>query len=123
MTSISILVGYRLQASAFRSPESEARSLVYCPKPGLFSRVRNQGKLTRAHDRRAQLSLVHRAASRNPARQNLRPLGHERHQELGVLVIDVVDLVRAELTDLAPTEHRTTLPVLPLLPALRSRLP
>src|SRR5262245_48290535 len=92
-------------------------------RPALFGRVRNQRELTRAHDCRAQLPLVHRTCSRNPARQNLRPFGHERHQELHVLVVDVVDLVRAELAHLPAAEHRTTLAVLALLTALGAPLP
>src|SRR6185369_15864347 len=87
----------------------------------LLRRVRDERQLTGAHDRRAQLPLVHRTRPRNPARQNLCPLGHERHQELRVLVVDVIDLVRAELADLSSAEHRTTLAVLSLL-ALPARL-
>src|SRR5688572_18277748 len=79
----------------------------------LLRRVRNQRQLARAHQRRAQLPLVHGAGAGNAPRQDLGPLGHERHQELGVLVVDVVDLVRAELADLAAAEHRTALAVLP----------
>src|SRR5215470_4166674 len=78
-------------------------------------RVWNQRELAGTHDRRPQLPLVHRAGPRDPARKDLRPLGHERHQQLRVLVVDVIDLVRAELADLAPAEHRTALAVLPLL--------
>src|ERR1051325_549327 len=88
----------------------------------LFGGIRNQRQLARAHDRRAQLALMHRAGARDAARQNLGALRHERHQELHVLVVDVVDLVRAELAHLAAAEHRTTLPVLPLLPALAAGL-
>src|SRR5207247_1778027 len=56
-----------------------------------------------------QLALVHGARPRDPPRQHLPALGHERADDLYVLVVDVVDLVRAELADLAPTEHRTPL--------------
>src|SRR5262245_11717513 len=87
----------------------------------LLRRVRDQRELARAHDRRAQLPLVHGARAGNPARQNLRSLRHERHQQLHVLVVDVVDLVRAELAHLPPAEHRTALTVLPLLAALPAR--
>src|SRR5919107_1559610 len=94
----------------------------------LFRRVRNQCELARAHQRRTQLPLVHRAGTRDAARQNLRPLGHERHQELDVLVVDVVDLVRAELAHLAAPEHGTTLLALALraggrLPAAAAAAP
>src|SRR4029079_4204840 len=81
----------------------------------LLRRVRDQRQLARPHDRRPQLSLVQRAGPRNTPRQHLGALGHERHQELHILVVDVVDLVRAELADLAPPEHRPALPVLALL--------
>src|SRR5258706_6637152 len=88
----------------------------------LLRGVRDERELARAHDRRAQLPLVHGARPRDAARQDLRPLRHERHQELRVLVVDVVDLVRAELADLAAAEHRTALAVLPLLTALPAGL-
>src|SRR6185295_8147184 len=59
------------------------------------------------------------AGPRDPPRQDLRALGNELLQELDVLVIDVVDLVGAELTDLAPAEenlsracHGSSLPFL-----------
>src|SRR5437870_3639081 len=88
----------------------------------LFCRVRDQRELARAHDRRPQLPLMHRAGARDAARQDLRALRHERHQEFDVLVVDVVDLVRAELAHLAAAEHRATLPVLPLLTGLAAGL-
>src|SRR5688572_14514372 len=81
----------------------------------LLRRVRDQRELTCTHDGRAQLPLVEGTRARDPSRQHFRALRDERHQQLHVLVVDVVDLVRAELADLAPTEHRTTLPVLALL--------
>src|SRR5688572_31879320 len=83
----------------------------------LLRGVRDERQLARPHDRRAQLALVHGARARDATRQDLGPLGDERHQELGVLVVDVVDLVRAELADLAAAEHR------PALLAVLARLP
>src|SRR5471032_2690326 len=77
----------------------------------LFGDVRNQRDLPGALDRRLQLALVLRAGSGNAPRQDLAALGHERPDELHVLVVDVVDLVRAELADLAATEHRAALPL------------
>src|SRR5262245_35291380 len=59
---------------------------------------------------------MHGAGSGDPARDDLCALGHERYQELRVLIVDVVDLLRAEFADLAPPEHRPTRAVLPLLP-------
>src|SRR5262247_4487046 len=55
---------------------------------------------------------MHRAGARDAPRQDLAPLRHEGPQELHVLVIDVVDLVRAELADLPPAEHRPALALL-----------
>ena len=52
-----------------------------------------------------QLALVLGAGSEHPPRQDLAPLGHEGAEQLDVLVVDVVDLVRAELADLAPAEE------------------
>src|SRR5262245_47688995 len=64
---------------------------------------------------------MHGAGARNPARQDLGPLGHERQQQLRVLVVDVVDLVRAELADLAASEHRPALTgILALLSRVRA---
>src|SRR6185436_16990612 len=83
----------------------------------LLGRVRDERQLTRAHQRHAQLPLVQRAGARNAARQDLRALRHEGEQQLRVLVVDVVDLVRAELAHLAAAEHRPALAVL----ALRTR--
>src|SRR5947209_17560787 len=71
--------------------------------------VRNQRDLARALDRGLQLALVHRAGARDAPRQDLAALGHERSDQLHVLVVDVVDLVRAELADLATAEQRAAL--------------
>src|ERR1043165_8825788 len=78
----------------------------------LVRHVRDKRDLPRALDGDLQLPLVHRAGARDAARQNLAALRHERAQELHVLVVDVVDLVRAELADLAAPEHRTALAAL-----------
>src|SRR4051812_37302439 len=71
--------------------------------------VRNQRDLARALDRGLQLALVHRAGAGDAARQDLAALRHERPDQLHVLVVDVVDLVRAELADLAAPEQRAAL--------------
>src|SRR5713101_7414034 len=75
----------------------------------LLRHVRNQRDLTRALDGRLQFSLMHGARAGNPARQNLAALGNERPDDLHVFVIDVVDLVRAELADFAASEQRAAL--------------
>src|SRR6266571_2416723 len=56
-------------------------------------------------DGHGQLALVLRAGPEHPPGEHLAALGDERGQELHVLVVDVVDLVRAELADLAPAEE------------------
>src|SRR3954447_26860754 len=66
---------------------------------------RDQRQVARPLDRLLQGALVVGAGARDPPRQDLRALGDELLQELDVLVIDVVDLVGAELTDLAPPEE------------------
>src|SRR5712691_6350915 len=76
-----------------------------------ISNVRNQRDLTRALDGRLQLPLMHRAGAGDAPRQNLAALGHEGTEQLDVFVVDVVDLVRAELADFAPAEQRTALPL------------
>src|SRR5690349_17347131 len=60
----------------------------------LLRRIRDERQLPCPHDRGPQLPLVHRARAGDAPRQDLGALGHERHQELDVLVVDVVDLVR-----------------------------
>src|SRR5712691_10328924 len=108
MTSIS--ASQLAPGSGLRTP-GLARSL----KSGvwsLFSNVRYQRQLAGPLDGRLQLALVRGAGARNPARQNLAPLRHEGPQQLHVLVVDVVDFVGAELTDLSAPEQRAPLAVL-----------
>jgi len=66
--------------------------------------VRQQGHRARPLDRVRDLTLMSRAAPGDPARDDLAALAHEASQPANVLVIDQVDLVDAELTDLAPAE-------------------
>src|ERR1700730_7447254 len=75
----------------------------------LVRHVRNQRDLARALDCRLQLPLMHGARARDAPREDLAALGHERPDQLDVLVVDVVDLVCAELADLATTEERAAL--------------
>jgi hypothetical protein len=51
-----------------------------------------------------ELALMARTAAGDPARNDLAALGHEAPEAADVLVIDQIDLVSAELADLAPTE-------------------
>src|SRR4051812_30655621 len=75
----------------------------------LLRHIRNERDLAGALDRRLQLALVLGAGAGNAPRQDLAALRHERPDQLHVLVVDVVDLVRAELADLAPAEQRAAL--------------
>src|SRR3954452_19740274 len=75
----------------------------------LLRHIRDERDLAGALDRRLQLALVLGAGARNAPRQNLAALGHERPDQLHVLVVDVVDLVRTEFADLAPAEQRAAL--------------
>src|SRR5438067_12806110 len=77
--------------------------------PCLVGHIRNQRDLARALDRGLQVALVHRARAGDAARQDFAALRHERADQLDVLVIDVVDLVRAELAHLAAPEQRPPL--------------
>src|SRR5687768_7503641 len=63
------------------------------------------------------------AGPEHPAGKDLAPLGDEPGQELHVLVVDVVDLVRAELADLATPEEVTLPLVLVARPALAAARP
>src|SRR6185503_13548626 len=76
----------------------------------LVGHVGDERDLPRPLDRGLQLPLVLGAGPRDPARQDLAALGHERPDQLDVLVVDVVDLVRAELADLAAAEQCAPLP-------------
>src|SRR5258707_1395449 len=75
----------------------------------LLRHIRDERDLAGALDRRLQLALVLGAGAGNAPRQDLAALGHERPDQLHILVVDVVDLVRAELADLATAEQRAAL--------------
>ena len=66
--------------------------------------VRQQGHRARPLDRVGQLALVPGATARNATGNDLASLAHEASQTPDVLVVDQVDLVSAELTDLPPAE-------------------
>src|SRR5262249_30646531 len=55
-------------------------------------------------DRMRQLPLMTRAAAGDAARNDLAALAHEAAEAAHVFVVDEVDLVGAELTDLPPAE-------------------
>src|SRR6185295_5333557 len=71
----------------------------------LFRRERQQRDVARALDGERQLALVLGAGPEHPPGKHLAALRHERRQQLHVLVVHVVDLVRAELADLAAAEE------------------
>ena len=52
--------------------------------------------MARPLDRRSDLTLVLQAVAGNPAGKDLTLLVHEREQEVGVLIIDVLDAVALE---------------------------
>src|SRR3546814_554096 len=83
-------------ASGSPMPEAGSR-----PMTASVRLIRQQRQHPRAHDGRAQPSLVLRARAGDPPRQDLRALGHEGGQQLHVLVVDLLDLVRTELAHLA----------------------
>jgi len=80
-------------------------TLAGFPSPLLVGRdVRQQRDRARALDGVGERALVPRAAAGNAARNDLAALGDEATQTPDVLVVDDVDLVRAELADLPPAE-------------------
>jgi len=66
--------------------------------------VRQQGHRAGALDGVGELPLVARAAAGDAPWDDLAALGDEGPQPADILVVDEVDLVRAELADLAPAE-------------------
>jgi len=66
--------------------------------------VRQQRDRARTLDSVGELALMARATAGDAARNDLPALGDETTQTPDVLVVDEVDLVRAELADLAPPE-------------------
>src|SRR5436309_3269625 len=85
---------------------------MLCSAP-LLRREGEKGYVARPLDGQGQLALVLCAGPEHPPGKHLAALGDEGGQELHVLVVDVVDLVRAELADLAPAEEVALALVLP----------
>src|SRR3974390_2519504 len=67
--------------------------------------VRQQGHIARALDRRRQLALVMRARARDPGRDDLAVLTDEVLQQIDILVVDPLDLLRGEAAELAALEQ------------------
>src|SRR5262245_3572818 len=80
----------------------------------LVRHVRNQRQLPGTGNGGLQRALVLGARARDAARLDLAALGNERRQQAHVLVVDVVDLVRAELADAAPAEESAAAGTIPL---------
>ena len=66
----------------------------------LFGDEGEQSDLTGALDGLGQLTLMHRAGTGGSAGQDLRTLGDEAAQLGGVLLVDILGLVNAELAHL-----------------------
>src|SRR5262249_33436691 len=73
--------------------------------PGSVGGEGQERDVARPLDGQRQLALVLRAGPEHAPGQDLAPLGHEAGEQLHVLVVDVVDLVRAELADLPAPEE------------------
>src|SRR5215471_6305557 len=71
----------------------------------LVGGVRDQRDGPGALDRGLELALVERAGPRDPARQDLAALRDEGLQQLDVLPVHVLELLRAELADLAAPDE------------------
>src|SRR5512132_2143375 len=67
----------------------------------LPDRVREQGHLPGVLDGGGDVALVLGAVAGDPAGADLAPVAHELAQQVDVLVVDVVLLLRAELAELA----------------------
>src|SRR4029453_3064129 len=91
----------RARTDAFSDGLRPAGSLVR----GLVRGERQERDVPRPPDGQGQLALVLGAGAEHPARQDLPPLRDEAGEELHVLVVHVVDLVRAELADLPAPEE------------------
>ena len=63
--------------------------------------IRQERNLSRVLDRLAQVGLVLSARARHPAWPYLPALGQETPEHPHVLVVDVIDLLFAEVADLA----------------------
>src|SRR5439155_13131945 len=82
-----------------RSRKSEIGNPI--PDSRSVGRVRQERDRPGPLDRGLELALMKRARSGNPTRQDLAPFRDESLEELDVLPVDVLELFRAELADLA----------------------
>src|SRR5262249_33837119 len=112
MTSISKSLELAAEFAEHAEKIWPLRTLRAPRQTSLVRHIWNQRQLTGPLDRRLQFALVHGTRSRNAPRQDLPALRHKRAQQLHVLVVDIVDFVRAEFADLPPAEHGTALSLL-----------
>src|SRR5690606_41254965 len=68
--------------------------------------VRQQREKARTLDRILQLALVARLRAREPRRNDLAGVGDEILQQIDVLVVDPLDLLRGEAAELLALEQR-----------------
>ncbi|MBF8271135.1 MAG: hypothetical protein HW380_240 [Magnetococcales bacterium] len=79
-------------------------------KSDLFDQVGQQGNVSCPFDGLAQVALVGRTNSSDPAGDHFSPFGDETEQKLGIFVVDFDGLVGAEHADLPSPEERTSEP-------------
>src|SRR6267154_306972 len=72
--------------------------------PSVQVGVRHQREIARALDRRRELALVMGARSGDPRRNDLAVLADEVFEQIDVLVVDPLDLLRGETAELAALE-------------------
>src|SRR5258705_13046664 len=73
--------------------------------PSVQVGVRHQREIARALDRRRELGLVMSAGSGDPRRNDLAVLADEVFEQIDVLVVDPLDLLRGETAELAALEE------------------
>lgn len=92
------LFGFRpkIKDKAKHPEDFDPRDDVFFGIPLSVAGVRKKSDHARALDCNGKLTLMKRAATGNAAGQNLSSLGDELSQAESILIIDVLDLVRAE---------------------------
>src|SRR6184192_3523816 len=88
--------------------------------PSMQIGVRQQRQKTRALDRRRELALVMRLRAGDPRRHDLAVLLNEILEDVDVLVVDLLHLLRGEPAELAALEQ--IIPTLAFLAVLAFRL-
>src|SRR6185369_12011769 len=91
--------GTAAERAATSPAQSGGRTSALTGARGSVGDVREESQVARALDRHGELPLVEGGGAADPARQDLRALGHETGEELDVLEVDVPDLLDGELAD------------------------